>query len=440
MKPGNRRLVDSAQPAKGMLARAIVRALAIAMDSDRPVDWQLRQFFRNHPNLGRRDRGLVAETLFDVLRNRRLYLHLAQSGSGGLERRLMLLSWSWAQRRPTANPIAEVDDAERRWLERVTQVDTASLPPALALSIPDWIYSRLQARESDESARAMLAAMVSSAPLDLRVNLGKTRREDVLMALQQADIAAQAFEPVPTAIRVNGKPALERSAPFEAGWVEVQDAGSQALIYFAAPRRGQIVVDFCAGAGGKSLALSALMRDSGQVFACDVSLSRLQKMRPRLARAGVSNVQPFAIDSERDPKLARLAGRADLVLVDAPCSGLGTVRRNPDLKWRWQESDIVELQNKQIAILLAASELVKPGGALVYATCSLLADENEDVCAAFERVHSDWPVEPPGPILEQAGVFGSARMSGPYLKLRPDQHGTDGFFAARWRRPLPTPA
>lgn len=421
--------------ARGAVARSIIRALAIALDSERPVDWQLRQFFRNHPSLGRRDRGLVAETLFDVLRNRRLYLHLAQGGNGSLERRLMLLSWSWAGRRATDNRIAELDDAERRWLDRILQVRLDDLPPALSLSVPDWLYERLQASAGDEATRSMLAALLAPAPLDLRVNLLKATRDDVLAALAQSDIRAQALDSVPTAIRVEGKPALERTAPFEAGWVEVQDAGSQALAYLAAPRRGQIVVDFCAGAGGKSLAMATLMRDSGQLFACDVSLTRLQKLRPRLARAGVSNIQPFAIDNERDPKLVRLASKADVVLVDAPCSGLGTVRRNPDLKWRWQMSDIAELQAKQISILQAAAELVKPGGVLVYATCSLLAEENEEVCAAFERNHPQWLLEPADAVLAQSNVLTSGNIAGPYLKLRPDLHGTDGFFAARWRRP-----
>ncbi len=421
----------------GIIVKSVIRALAIAQNNERPVDWQLRQFFKSNPGLGRRDRGLVAETLFDVLRNRRLYLHLAQSGSGTLERRLMLLAWSWPNRLPSSNPLAELTDAERLWLDRVLMVDPSTLPAAVALSVPDWFYERVCAGNGEPAAGDLLRALLSPAPLDLRVNTAKVKRDEVLAALAQAGIQAQALLMLPSAIRVEGKPALESTPPFEAGWVEVQDAGSQVLTYLVAPKRGQIVVDFCAGAGGKSLALAAMMKDSGQVFACDVSLSRLQKMRPRLVRAGLSNIQPFAIDDENDPKLKRLAGKADLVLVDAPCSGSGTLRRNPDLKWRWKESDVAELHEKQGRILEAAARLVKPGGALVYATCSLLEAENEAVCAKFERAHADWQNEPAQRVLLQAGVDlgdGDDLSASKYLKLRPDLHGTDGFFAARWRR------
>lgn len=424
---------------QGVVVRSVIRALAIAQDNERPVDWQLRQFFKSHPGLGRRDRGLIAETLFDVLRNRRLYLHLAQSGVGVIERRLLLLSWSWANRRPTENPLAELDDAERRWLDRVLKVAPETLPSALALSVPDWVWERLVQEYGATPAQQLLSAMLQGAPLDLRVNLHKVRREEVLDSLKSAGISAVPLLSVPSAIRVDGKPALERSSAFEAGWVEVQDAGSQALAYLVNPKRGQIVVDFCAGAGGKTLAMAAIMKGTGQVYACDVSLLRLQKLKPRLERAGISNIQPFAIDSETDPKLRRLEARADLVLVDAPCSGLGTLRRNPDLKWRWSENEISELQAKQKRILLAAARLVKPGGSLIYATCSLLSAENEAVAESFRQNHPDWVIEPALPLLAQSGVEwpdqDAVASTSPYLKLRPDRHGTDGFFAVRWRRP-----
>ena len=414
-----------------------MRALAIAQNNERPVDWQLRQFFKSNPGLGRRDRGLIAETLFDVLRNRRLYLHLAQGGSGPIERRLMLLAWSWPSRTVSANPMAELDDLERQWLTRVLGVAPSTLPPAVALSVPDWFHERVCAAQGASVTYAILQALLKPAPLDLRVNTSKVKRDEALKALADAGIVARALSLLPSAIRVEGKPALETTAPFEAGWVEVQDAGSQVLTYLVSPKRGQIVVDFCAGAGGKALALAAMMKDSGQVFACDVSLSRLQKMRPRLVRAGLSNIQPFAIDDENDPKLKRLAAKADLVLVDAPCSGSGTLRRNPDLKWRWKESDIAELHAKQTRILEAAARLVKPGGALVYATCSLLDEENEAVCAKFEHSHPQWISESAPEILLQAGVDLSGDehlLTSRYLKLRPDLQATDGFFAARWRR------
>ncbi|HMN82339.1 MAG TPA: RsmB/NOP family class I SAM-dependent RNA methyltransferase, partial [Burkholderiaceae bacterium] len=255
--------------------------------------------------------------------------------------------------------------AELSWLDHTARIDAASLPPAVAFSLPDWLFERLVRAWGDEAARAIARSLLQPAPLDLRVNLLKADREQATAALHADGIDARPLALAPTALRVDGKPALERSSAFEAGLVEVQDAGSQVLALLAAPRRGQTVVDFCAGAGGKTLALAALMRSTGQIFACDVSAARLARLKPRLARAGASNVQPFAIDRETDPKLDRLAGRADLVLVDAPCSGTGTLRRNPDLKWRLQEHEIAELQARQLAILRAAARLVKPGGALV---------------------------------------------------------------------------
>jgi 16S rRNA (cytosine967-C5)-methyltransferase len=218
-----------------------------------------------------------------------------------------------------------------------------------------------------------------------------------------------------TGLRIRGKPAIEKLEVFEKGWFEVQDAGSQRLVEFAAPRRGQTVVDFCAGAGGKTLALASAMRSTGQVYACDVSSARLQRLKPRLARSGATSVQPFGIDNEHDPKLKRLAGRADLVLVDAPCSGTGTLRRNPELKWRMQEDAIDELVRLQTSILAAAAKLVKRGGVLVYATCSLLQRENEAVAQAFSARH-------PG--------FATATL----FRIRPDIADSDGFFAARWIR------
>jgi 16S rRNA (cytosine967-C5)-methyltransferase len=198
-----------------------------------------------------------------------------------------------------------------------------------------------------------------------------------------------------------------------------------------APRRGELVVDFCAGAGGKTLALAALMQSHGRVYAYDVSASRIEKLGPRLRRSGLSNVHPQVIASENDIRIKRLAGKADRVLVDAPCSGLGTLRRNPDLKWRMRESDIAELAAKQMRLLVAASRLVKPGGRLVYATCSILDDENEAVAAAFAAAHPGFVPVPCNEILATQRI---PLDTGLYLKLSPVAHGTDGFFAAVFER------
>ncbi|MGN6666486.1 MAG: RsmB/NOP family class I SAM-dependent RNA methyltransferase, partial [Trinickia sp.] len=215
--------------------------------------------------------------------------------------------------------------------------------------------------------------------------------------------------------------------PFEDGWIEVQDEGSQLLCALVAPRRGEMIVDFCAGAGGKTLALGAAMRSTGRLYAFDVSDRRLAKLKPRLARSGLSNVHPVLIDSEHDAKIKRLAGKIDRVLVDAPCSGLGTLRRNPDLKWRQSPASVEELVPKQRSILASAARLVKPGGRLVYATCSMLDAENEGIVAQFLADHPDFALVPAGKVLAEQRI--EVEM-GDYLSLWPHRHATDGFFAA----------
>ena len=223
---------------------------------------------------------------------------------------------------------------------------------------------------------------------------------------------------------------------FLRGDVEVQDEGSQLLALLTDAKRGEMVVDFCAGAGGKTLALGAAMRNTGRLYAFDTSGHRLAALKPRLARSGLSNVHPVQIAHERDDRIKRLAGKIDRVLVDSPCSGLGTLRRNPDLKWRQSPESVDELRAKQAAILRSASRLVKPGGRLVYATCSLLRSENEDIANAFseelarefapcsvETLLADLHIAQAGALAEQGN-----------LRLWPHQHGTDGFFAAVWQR------
>ena len=223
---------------------------------------------------------------------------------------------------------------------------------------------------------------------------------------------------------------------FTRGEVEVQDEGSQLLALLTDARRGEMVVDFCAGAGGKTLALGAAMRNTGRLYAYDTSGHRLDAMKPRLARSGLSNVHPVQLAHERDDRIKRIAGKIDRVLIDAPCSGLGTLRRNPDLKWRQSPKAVQELQVKQRAILDSAARLLKPGGRLVYATCSLLRAENEDVADAFEQQHADaFTALPVHELLAQAHVAGAADLdSQGRLRLWPHRHGTDGFFAAAWQR------
>jgi 16S rRNA (cytosine967-C5)-methyltransferase len=237
-------------------------------------------------------------------------------------------------------------------------------------------------------------------------------------------------EPTPYAslgIRIRKKPALQNLPLFQSGAIEVQDEGSQLLAQIVAAKRGEMVADFCAGAGGKTLALGAAMRNTGRLYAFDVSEKRLNKLKPRLARSGLSNVHPVVIAHENDTKVKRLAAKLDRVLVDAPCSGLGTLRRNPDMKWRQTPEALTELNAKQSAILSSAARLVKPGGRLVYATCSLLDEENEAIVTQFIADHEDFVLLPMKDVLAEQKI---ALEMGDYLKLSPQRHQTDGFFAA----------
>ncbi len=385
-------------------------AVARLLEPAEPADRILRRFFAAHPAMGRADRGRLAEAAWDILRNRRLYAHAAESGRGPLAARLLA-----------------VQAARER-------IDAAGLPRAVRLSLPDWLEERLAACLPDDQLESLARALLEPAPLDLRVNLLRGDVARAIAVLAEDQVQADRLPLAPLALRVQGKPALERTRAFREGLVEVQDAGSQLLAHLVAPRRGQTVVDFCAGAGGKTLALAALLRGTGQVYACDVSAARLSRMRERLARSGATNVQPFGIDSEHDPKLERLAGRADAVLVDAPCSGTGTLRRNPDMKWRFDAVSLPALGATQRSILRAAAALVKPGGVLVYATCSLLPEENDAVRADFERDHPEWRLQPAGALLAAQGAA-LVDPGAQALALRPDRDGTDGFYAVRWQRP-----
>jgi 16S rRNA (cytosine967-C5)-methyltransferase len=223
---------------------------------------------------------------------------------------------------------------------------------------------------------------------------------------------------------------------FTDGQIEVQDEGSQILAHLVAAKRGMMVADFCAGAGGKTLAMGALMRNTGRLYAFDVSEKRLHSLGQRLKRSGLSNLNAQRINGENDPKLKRLNGKFDRVLVDAPCTGLGTLRRNPDLKWRQTPQDLAELTVKQAAILARAAKLTKAGGRLIYSTCSLLSDENEQIAQAFLAAHPDYTLLNAAEILSQQQI---ALDTGPYLKLLPHLHQTDGFFAAVFEKTADTP-
>jgi 16S rRNA (cytosine967-C5)-methyltransferase len=408
------------RPTPALLAHAEV-ALAELLAFSRPADQAMSAYFRSHRNLGQQDRAFVAETVFAVLRRKRSLEAAAGSAAPhALAIAALIRVFGLSGR------VLEGKDAALA--ARIKSAQNSAFPQAVQADLPDWLWERLSAEHSAEEAMAIARGLLNPAPLDVRVNLAKVSREDVLARL---DAEAAATPHSPAGIRLKGKPQINRHALFLDGSLEVQDEGSQLLAYLLAPRRGEMVADFCAGAGGKTLAISMLMHNTGRVYAMDVSEKRLRELTPRAARAGISNLHPIVLAGEGDVRAKRLAGKLDRVLVDAPCSGFGTLRRNPDLKWRHGEGAIAELAAKQSRILKAAARLLKPGGRLVYATCSILSEENEAVADRFATEHADFME------LSCAELLATQRISldtGARLRLWPHRHGTDGFFAAAFQK------
>ncbi len=403
----------------------LIAAVRKILPLQAPADVLLRQFFQDRPQLGQNDRGVIAETVFGVLR-RRFFLEKLVGKATARELVLAYLTRFQGMNLRELTPFLR--ETEIKWIQQIKAIKLEEQPLFIRAEFPEWLVEKLQKFWTDEEILHLGQTLQQPAPLDIRVNSLIAKREEVLAALKQQGIEAEPTPFSPIGIRITGKPAINRNELFLSGKIEVQDEGSQLLGFLLAPKRGEMVVDFCAGAGGKTLLLGALMHSHGRLYAFDVSEKRLNNLKPRLKRSGLSNVHPQRIDSERDIKLKRLAGKIDRVMIDAPCSGLGTLRRNPDLKWRQNPESIDELQTKQIAILDAAANLLKPGGRLVYATCSLLPEENQQIVAQFLANHPQFSVLHCGELLEQQKI--TLPDIGEYLQLSPLHHNTDGFFAA----------
>jgi 16S rRNA (cytosine967-C5)-methyltransferase len=390
-----------------------------------PADQTLSRYFREHRELGQKDRAFVAEAAFAVLRRRRSL----EAAAGTAEPTALLIAALVRVLGLSGRALEGLADPEL--VRRIRSAAADALPDAVRADLPDWLWQRLEAEHGRDAALRIAQGLLNPAPLDLRANLARTSREEVLERLAHDGIEAAATPYSPAGVRLGAKPAINHHALFRDGLVEVQDEGSQLLAWLTAPRRGEMIADYCAGAGGKTLALAMLMRGAGRIYAMDVSAKRLAALAPRAARAGVSNVHSIALSGDNDARAKRLAGKLERVLVDAPCSGFGTLRRNPDLKWRHGPPAIEELAQKQRRILHAASRLLKPGGRLVYATCSILREENEAVAEEFEATRKEFKSLP------CAGLFAAQKIpldTGERLRLWPHLHGTDGFFAAAFVR------
>ncbi len=425
MKPAN----GSERGISPFLFAGWVEALRALLAESRPADQVLHHFFRENPSWGGRDRSLLTEHFYTLLRHWEVVTVLAPVTSA---RRLVLACLQRVMGRSARDlqALCQSDD-ERQWL---FALPAQRLPeePAVQALLPNWLLDAVMPVLKEGEWLDLGRALRTPAPLDLRVNTLKTDRDGLLKDLQSAGIELEPTPWSPWGLRVKGRPDLQRLRCFKEGHFEVQDEGSQLLSALVGPRRRDMVVDFCAGAGGKSLHLGALMQNQGRLYAFDVAAHRLDRLKPRLKRAGLSNLMPVVIAHENDDRVRRLHGKIDRVLVDAPCSGTGTLRRNPDLRLRQDMQGLPSLLDKQRGILEGAARLVKPGGRLVYATCSLLPAENHDQARAFTERHPEFECLSAQALLAASGV--NCPLEGDVMQLWPQRHGTDGFFAAVWQR------
>ncbi len=415
-----------------LLRPAALSALAFAIQSaskfEYPADRTLSYVLREK-RVGSQDRPLVAEGFYAWLRHRLSVETIAFDGGKPKDEfsALALAALARQFRRRVTAPSGEIDR-----YTKYLKADEA-LGSHARRELPAWLWDRLGVQYGNDERLALAEDLLKPASFDLRVNTLKGKRDEVLKRLQKEGFSNAHATPISdVGIRLQqlelGRIDIGRHPLFEDGTIEVQDEGSQLLAKLVGAKRGEFVIDFCAGAGGKTLALAAMMASTGRLYAFDNNERRLDNMGPRLARSGASNVQTQRIENEHDPKLAKFAGKADRVLVDAPCSGLGTLKRNPDLKWRQSPASVKELIEIQKSILNEAAKLVRTGGRLVYATCSLLADENENIAEHFLSTNTGWKVVPSSLRNEDASE------EKPYAHLLPHRDGCDGFFAAVFER------
>jgi 16S rRNA (cytosine967-C5)-methyltransferase len=432
----------------GAQVAAAIDILTAVEDGARLADDAAADYFRRRRYIGAKDRAQIAGHVYGVLRHRAVTEwwierigkgHVAPTARSRMLAALVIVE-GWRPEAVTAaadgdrfRP-ASLSVAERHLIDGLANrtLRHPEMPRAVANDLPNWLEPYFERTFGNELEREM-AALNASAAIDLRVNLLKTDREAARRALIAEGVVAQPTPLSPIGLRLEKRAPLSGLDAFKSGLFEVQDEGSQLAALMVDARPGMRVVDFCAGAGGKTLALAAGMANRGKLVACDVSAHRLERAALRLRRAGVGNAERRVLASEQDKWVKHHAHSFDRVLVDAPCLGTGTWRRNPDAKWKAQPQDLTELVLRQQQILRSAARLVRPGGRLVYVTCSLLRDENAAQAEAFLSAERDFALVPASRVW--AETIGGAVSGGEnYLFLTPARHGTDGFFVAIFER------
>jgi 16S rRNA (cytosine967-C5)-methyltransferase len=413
--------------------------------SERPADLVANAFFRARRFIGSGDRRAVAERTWGILRRYgQLRWWLERTRHPGRDARAMVAADLMLV---DSMPISELlthfdggtyrpDPLDEGELGALRQMEGHSLPHPdqpdwVRLNVQEWVAPHLQEAYGPSWGRE-IAALETPPPVDLRVNRLKATVEQARRALEAEGVETEPMRFAPNGLRLKRRLSVVTGRAFQDGLVEIQDEGSQLVAALVDAQPGMQVADYCAGAGGKTLAIAAGMNNKGRVVAMDVYESRLDRSAQRLRRAGAHNVERRALDGDNAKWLKRQKGAFDRVLVDAPCTGTGTWRRNPDGRWTLAPEDLAELVPKQGAILDAASRLVKPGGGLIYATCSVLPAENEKQIASFLETHPDFSVVPVSDLWRDVIMTEAPPQidASPYLRLSPLQHGTDGFFAA----------
>lgn len=406
-----------------------------------PADKMLQSYFISHRYIGSKDRGQVSEMVYWVLRHKAALEWWLDRTNQRLHGRTYVLAALVL--RKDHNPASLVsiskdsqfsphplDEHEQKMVDTLVRYDIEheDMPDPARLNYPQWMDSYLDEAFGDKKETAM-RAMNAQAHTDIRVNTLKTTRPALMAALNKEGFLCEETKTSPVGLRLEKRGPIFTSETFKKGWFEVQDEGSQMVALLADAQPGQRVIDFCAGAGGKTLAMAASMKNKGRILAMDTSEKRLAQITPRIRRAGADNIQTHIITSEHDAFIKRHKQTADRVLVDAPCSGTGTWRRNPDLKWRFNQKDLDEVVAVQQSILQSALRLVKPGGRLIYATCSVLKEENEKQIEQVLKISNNFKVVCAEKIWDKNPV--SAQGDNPsYLSLTPHEDGVDGFFAA----------
>jgi 16S rRNA (cytosine967-C5)-methyltransferase len=411
--------------------------------ADRPADGTIAAFFRARRFIGAKDRKVIAHQVWRVLRHKaRLTWAMKVPTENDVTARLLVIADLVASDGKTADALTgpfsgakyepePLSGHERRVAERVAAGNMDTAPRDVRFEVPAWLLAKFDKAFGDQ-ADAELAALQTEAGLDLRVNTLKATRDDIL-----AQLASDGLEPQPTpfsplGIRLPVRANLGSHKGFQDGLFEVQDEASQICAALVQTKPGMALMDLCAGAGGKTLAMAAFMENKGRIVACDVSVGRLERSKLRLRRAGVHNAT-LRILEDNDKWIRRQEQAFDRVLVDAPCSGTGTWRRNPDARWRLATSSLVNLKATQDAVLEQAAPLVKPGGRLIYATCSLLPEENAERVEQFLARRPEYKVLPVAEAWKTALPGDCPANDGtaaPFFTLTPARHGTDGFFVA----------